>query len=172
MKMTNIETSEMKGEKSIVETKEEKVEKKETSEKKVEEKKTEAIVGGRDLPISKKHSMAICNFIRGKKPDRMINELEKVAKLKKAIKMRGEIQHRKGMMSGRYPINASKVFIKLLKSLIANANVSGLENIYIATAKADDASRPFKRGGSQRFKRTNILLVAKEEKTGKKEGEI
>ena len=37
--------------------------------------------------------------------------------------MKGEIPHRKGkgMMSGRYPLNAVKDFIMLLKSLKANA---------------------------------------------------
>ena len=132
-------------------------------EKKEITKKTEAIVNGRDLGISKKHSMAICDLIRGKNPEDMMKELELIASMKKPLRMKGEIPHRKGkIMSGRYPVNACKVFINLLKSLNANASVNGLENPVIATAKADDASRPFKRGGSMRFKRTNVLLVAKE----------
>ena len=149
-----------------------KEEKKKTEKKRDIPKKTEAVVNGKDLGISKKHSMAICDFIRGKNPDDMITQLEKVVKLKMPIKMKGEIPHRKGkMMSGRYPVNASKVFIKLLKSLSANSQVNGLDNPIIALAKADDASRPFKRGGSMRFKRTNVLLIAKSkiEKENKKE---
>jgi ribosomal protein L22 len=131
-------------------------------EKKEKPKKTEAVVNGRNLGISKKHSMAICDFIRGKTAEKMIPELEKVVKLKRAIKMKGEIPHKKGMMSGRYPVNASKVFIKLLKSLQGGISVNGLENAYIETAKANDASRPYRRGGKERFKRTNVLLIARE----------
>lgn len=143
-------------------------EKKEAKKEKV--KKTEAVMRGKDLPISKKHSMAICDLIRGKKIEPMILELEQIAKLKKPIVMRGEIPHRHGkIMSGRYPVNACKVFIKLLKCLNANASVNSLENVYLAIAIANDASRPFKRGGSMRFKRTNVLLIARERKQAVKE---
>ena len=124
--------------------------------------KNEAFVNGRNLPISKKHSMAICRFIKGKEPEKAMEELEGVLKFKKIIPMKGEIPHRKGGISGRYPVNACKVFIKLLKSLSANASVNGMESIYIATAKADRGSRPYRRFGSRRFKRTNILLIARE----------
>jgi len=169
---TPIQSKETKTEEAKQEKKPEEKEKKE--EKKEITKKTEAVVNGKNLGISKKHSMAICDLIRGKNPEKMIRELELVASMKKPLRMRGEIPHRKGnLMSGRYPVNACKVFINLLKSLIANSSVNGLENPFIAKAKADDASRPFKRGGSMRFKRTNVLLIAKERvnKESKKEEE-
>lgn len=153
-----------KKEEAKEEKKEEKAEeKKKKTEKKEIVKKEKAIFRGNDLPISKKHSMAICDFIRYKSPEKMIPELEKVTRLEKAIPMKGEIPHRKGdMMSGRYPVNACKVFIKLLKTLAANASVNGIENPIISLAVANDASRPFKRGGSARFKRTNVYLEARE----------
>jgi len=138
---------------------------KETQKKKKQEikKKDKAVVNGKDLSISKKHSMAICDLIRGKNPEKMILELELISKLKKPLKMKGEIPHRKGkIMSGRYPINACKVFINLLKGLNANSQVNGIENPIISKAIANDASRPFKRGGSMRFKRTNVYLEARE----------
>lgn len=141
--------------------------KEEKKEKKKQEvtKKDKAIVTGKDLPISKKHSMAICDLIRGKNPEKMIPELEQISKLKKPLKMRGEIPHRKGnIMSGRYPVNACKVFIQLLKGLNANSQVNGIENPIITKAVANDASRPFKRGGSMRFKRTNVYLETREKK--------
>lgn len=145
---------------------EEKAEEKKVEEKKTEKKeiakKTEAIVNGKDLPISTKHSMAICDFIRGKRIEGLIPELEKVIKLKVPMRMKGEIPHRHGnIMSGRYPINACKSFINLLKSLQANASVNGIENPRIVLAKANKASRPYRRGGRERFKRTNVLLIAK-----------
>ena len=155
----------------VQEIKEEKSGEKKSGDKKEEKKdkkkeivkKEKAIVNGRDLPISKKHSMAICDFIRYKEPEKMIVELELVTRLKKPIPMRGEIPHRKGeIMSGRYPVNACKVFINLLKTLNANSSVNGIENPVITKAVPNDASRPFKRGGSARFKRTNVYLEASE----------
>jgi len=160
-------------EKEIVGTEEEKIEEtKKAGEKKLETKKakkkqdvpkkTEAVVKRKDLPISTKYSMAICNMIRGKNPEQAIEMLEQVTRMKKAVKMKGEIPHRKGIGGGRYPVKAARIFIKLVKELNANSRVNGLDNPYIETAKADYASRPFKRGGRMRFKRTNVLLVAKE----------
>ena len=105
--------------------------KKKPEVKKEEEKpkKTEAIAKGSNLPISTKHSIAICRFIRGKDIDKSLEQLEQVINKKRAIPMKGEIPHRKGMESGRYPIKATKVFVKLLKSLAANSSVNGLENV-------------------------------------------
>jgi len=172
-----VETKEEKTEeKKPEETKEKVVETKEKKKgeekKKVEEKpkKTEAIAKGNDSRISTKHAIAICNFIRGKDIDKAADELSQVLNMKRAIPMKGEIPHRKGkgMERGRYPINACKVFIKLLRSLSANSIVNGLEDPYIFTAKADKASRPYRRFGSRRFKRTNVLLIAKEKKKSKK----
>ncbi len=166
-------TSEEAGKKEELTNKKEAGKKKETNgkdskdEKKKKEqlkivKKEKAEAYGADLPISTKHSIAICDFIRYKNPEKAIADLEEVVKLKKAISMKGEIPHRKGMMSGRYPVNAAKVFIKLVKQLIGNSNVNGLENPYISLAKADRADRPHRRFGSMRFKRTNVLLEARE----------
>lgn len=150
------------------ETKEEKKEEVKEEKKKKQEivKKDKAVMDGRDLGMSKKHSMSICDFIRNRKIEDVIPRLEQVIKLNRPIKMKGEIPHRhgKGMAGGRYPVNASKVFIKLLKTLNANAQVNGIENAIISVAIANDASRPFKRGGSARFKRTNVYLEAKENK--------
>lgn len=149
--------------------KETKVEDKKTekkTEKKIEQKvkKTEASVNGVDLPISTKDSVAICRFIKGKKIDRAIFDLEQVLLYKKAIPMKGEIPHRKGkgMMSGRYPKNATICFIKLLKSLLANANE--LEDPIITEAIANLASRPFGRFGRIRKKRSHIKIIMKEKR--------
>ena len=123
-------------------------------------------MNGRDLRISTKHAIAICKFIKGKKIDDAVRELEQVLNKEKPVAMKGEIPHRKGnaIMSGRYPIKACGVFIKLLKSLAANCSINGLENAYITLTKADVASQPYRRFGSRRFKRSHVLLVAKEDK--------
>ncbi len=141
-----------------------KPEEKKAEKAKKPEKKTEAIVRGMNLGISTKHSMAICDVIRGKNMEESVEKLIQVARKEKPIPMKGEIPHRRGMMSGRYPVKASKEFIKLIRNLNANSAVNGLENPYIQTAKADLASRPYRRFGTRRFKRTNVLLIAKERK--------
>lgn len=125
-------------------------------------KKTEAVVRGVDLPISTLHAGAICKFIKNKKIEEAINLLESVVKKKTAVPFKGEIPHRKGMMSGRYPIKASQHFIRLLRSLSANASVNGLdlEKVKIF-AIANQASRPYKRFGSERFKRSHVLIKLK-----------
>jgi len=54
------------------------------------------VVNGKDLPISTKHSIAICNFIRGKKIEESVAKLNEVLNFKRALPMKGEIPHRKG----------------------------------------------------------------------------
>jgi ribosomal protein L22 len=170
------ETKEQKPE--VKETKtENKTEKKEETktEKKTDKKakqniikKTEAVVNGRDLPVSTKHCMAICRAIKGKSIEEAIAFLEKVAKLKLAVRMKGELPHRHGMERGRYPKNAALQFIKLLHSLSANAAVN---NVELEKAKlechADRASPPRKRSG-MRGKRSHITIKIKEVKQDKK----
>ena len=142
---------------------EKKPEKKE--EKKEIPKKEEAVANGINLHASKKNCMYICRFIKNKTIDFAIKDLEDVIKMKKAVPFKGEIPHRKGkgMMSGRYPVKASKLFINLLKSLKGNVLVNGLDldRTRISMASASWAARPLRRGGRQ-FKRTNIILKAKE----------
>ena len=159
--------------KKPVEQPKEKVEEKKTEDKKKPEKKKEvpkiekkdhAVVNAKDLRISTKHSIAICNMIKGKSFEEASKMLNEVLSKKRAVPMKGEIPHRKGMMSGRYPEKASEVFIKLIRSLAANSNINQMENPYIKMAKANIASRPYRRFGSQRFKRTNVYLESRERK--------
>jgi ribosomal protein L22 len=147
------------------EKKEEKVvENKAETKPKTPEKKTKKVLGearvlGKDLPISTKHAIAVCNFIRNRDIDVAIQLLGQAEKMKIPIPMKGEIPHRKGIMSGRYPVNAIKHFIRLLKSLKANAVASDLElEKYKIFCKSDVAARPYKRFGRGRFKRTNVLI--------------
>ncbi len=144
---------------------EEKTKDKQKSEKEKKKKdvpkKTEAVVNVKSLPMSTKTAMAICRFIKGKEIQRAINELEEVIEKRKAIPMKGEIPHRKGrIMSGRYPKNASEIFIKLLKGLNSNASYLSVENPIISEAIPNNASRPFGKFGAVRKKRTHIKLKA------------
>jgi len=143
--------------------------KKETKKAKKIPSKSEAVVNGKDLPISNKHAIAICNFIRGKTIDEAAFLLSQVLQMKRAVPMKGEIPHRKGkMMSGRYPINATKVFIKLLRQLTANATVNGIEIEKVRIeCKADRANRPYRRFGSKKFKRCHVTFKVSAKKQNK-----
>jgi len=143
----------------------EEIEKIKSSEKKIEikkqikSKKTEAVVNARNLPISTKHSVAICNMIRNKEIDKVILLLEQAEQKRIPVPMKGEIPHRKGIMSGRYPVNALGHFIKSLKVLKANALANELElEKYVIFCKANIAPRPFRRFGRGKFKRTHLTL--------------
>ncbi len=166
--------------------KEEKKEiKQEIKEQKVEDKKPETkpgtslkikkefvIVQGKDLPLSYKTSGAICRFIKNKNPQKAIELLELVIQKKIAVPYRGESAHKKNQRNGyaraQYPEKTSGYFIKLLKSLIANAKNSNMdtEKIIITLAKANKAAVPM-RGtrmgfGRKRFKRAHVFLEARE----------
>ena len=143
----------------------EKVEEKKETQKKPEiknnvVKKTEAVVNGKNVPISTKQAVAICNYIKRKDIDKAIFMLEEVKNFKKAVPMKGELPHRKGkIMSGRYPINAVSEFIKLLKSLKSNNKINELElEKYVLFCKANIAPRPYRRFGRTKFKRTHVTL--------------
>ncbi len=146
---------------------EEKIEKKHIAPK---VKKDFAIARGFGLHISKRHGMYICAFIKGKSIDSAIADLQQVIILRKAVPFKGEIPHRKGkgMMSGRYPVDASKIFIPMLKTLKGNASVNGLDLVKtrITSASTHLAPRPQRRGG-EKGKRAHVILEAREVNSNK-----
>ncbi len=156
------------------ELKEEKLEKKEEIKtdsskekplevKKVEKKKKqESKIRAVGAPISTRHSVAICKFIKKKEIEKAIKLLEEVLSKKRALPMKGEFAHKKGIMAGKYPYNSTKYFIKLLKSLQANANLDDVKNPIITEAIANLAPRPRGRFGRYKRKRTHIEIIAKE----------
>ena len=119
------------------------------------------VVRASDASVSTKHSMAICNFIKGRNLDYSIKFLEDVIAMKKAVPMKGEIPHRKNIGPGRYPVKAAAFFIKLLKNLKSNAAAHNLDiNKLVIHARADRASRPRKPGKYHRiFKRTHLEIT-------------
>lgn len=159
------------------EKEENKIEETKTEEKKVVKKKEipkikkdEAFVNVQNAPVSTKESMAICKFIKFKKIDDAIADLEQVVALRKAIPMKGEIPHRHGkIMAGRFPRNASLEFIRLLKSLKGNSNANLIDEPIIAEAIPNIGQRPFGRFGKVRRKRTHIFIKAIEQTKLKQE---
>jgi large subunit ribosomal protein L22 len=166
-----------------VQSQDNKVDSKKISEKETKklpektEKKESAMVRGTDLGISTKHSIDICNMIRGKSIENALKMLDDVLHYKKVVKMnKREVGHKhgKGIMAGRYPQKACAEFVRLLKQLNFNAIVNEVEPTEcVIFCKADVASRPYRRQG-HRFKRTHVLLklekikIKKSKKGGKK----
>ncbi|MEK6894732.1 MAG: hypothetical protein AABX10_04685 [Nanoarchaeota archaeon] len=127
-------------------------------------KKDHAIARNEGVHISKRHGIYICSFIKGKTIDRAIKELEEVIILKRAIPFKGEIPHRKGdMMSGRYPVAASKIFISMLKNLKGAVLYNGMDitKARISSAYTNFSPRPQRRGGAK-GKRASVTIEARE----------
>ena len=160
------EKEEKLDEKKQLEKKETKTEEKVKAKPRI--KKEEAKVNEKSIPISTKHSIAICRFIKGKSIEKAIVDLEQVILKKKPVPMKGEIPHKKGIMSGRFPEKASMQFVKILKRLSANSNVNGINNPVIVSAVSNFAQRPYGRFGSTQKKRTHIQIIAKQMKEKKK----
>ena len=145
------------------------------------EAKEFAVARGRGMRLSEKHCFAICKMLKGKTPERAVEILEAVVKLKKPVPMAGrEVPHQKGrgIAGARFPQKAASEIIGVVKQLDANAIVNGVENPIIVIAKADKASGPFKRDG-RRGKRTHVyfeardrtkLVKKKDNKTRKRQG--
>ena len=84
-----------------------------------------------EVDISPKHSVEICNKIRGMQLQSAKDYLEEVVELKTPVpfkKYNGKVGHRKGkgFGPGRYPQKAARVILKLLEDCEANAEYSGL----------------------------------------------
>ncbi len=144
-----------------------------------ESKENTATVNARLLPISTKHAIEICNFIRGRKVENAKKMLEEVTKQEIAVpfkRFNKDRGHKRKIGPGRYPIKASKEFIGLLESVNANAQFKGLNtsNMIIKKICANKASSSWHFGRKRRrkMKRTNIELVVEEgRKKTKEKGE-
>ena len=152
-----------------------------TDEKKVEEKKEIkkpvvkkikrdfAVVNADNSRVSLKYAIEICRFIKSKRIGDAIRDLELVSQKRKVVPMRGEYAHQKGdgklaSGAGKFPVNASKAFIVLLKSLSGNSTANDMDEPYVAEAIANKAPKPAGRFGRWERKRCHIKLVSKEMK--------
>ena len=147
-------------------------------EKKVEKAKEKmknpvkdvAVANGFSLRISSKQSVYICRAIRGKSPELAIMRLNEVINEKRAIPMAGlEVGHRKGkgIAGGRFPKNACKAIIEIVKQAGANAIVAGIESPVITIIKSDRASAPYRKGG-RKAKRTHIHVEIRNKEVKKR----
>src|SRR5512136_710617 len=88
-----------------------------------------------ELNMSPKHSIEIATFIKHQRVNDAIAYLNEVVKL--------NVAHKRGLPgnwdAGRYPVKASKAYIKVLESVKKNAEYLGLdaENLEIIHASAN-----------------------------------
>jgi large subunit ribosomal protein L22 len=87
-----------------------------------------------ELNMSPKHSIEIATFIRHQRVNDAIAYLNDVVSLKKAIPFRRfnrNVAHKHGLPgkwdAGRYPVKASKAYIRVLESVKKNAEYIGLD---------------------------------------------
>jgi large subunit ribosomal protein L22 len=139
------------------------------------EKDNFASAHGKELSISTKQSVEICNYIRNRKVDDAERILKNVSAKKQAIPFRiynRDMAHRTGIGPGRYPINAASEILRILKSARSNALNKGLSgsDLVIKTIIANKAASPFHSGRhrGRKMKRTHIKIILSEEKTDKK----
>jgi large subunit ribosomal protein L22 len=131
---------------------------------------------GRDLGISTKKTVEICNALKGKTVEKAKRYLERVTELKQAVPMKRfkrDTGHKPGMAAGRYPIKTAEGVLTILKSAESNAQNKGLstKDMVIVHMCAHTASKPWHYGrkSRQKMKRTNLEIVLAEQKSEKTE---
>ena len=150
---------------------------------KLVEKDNTAKVVGRELGISTKQSIEICNWLRKLDLETAKRRLTRVLEMKQAVPFRifnDNISHKPGMGPGRYPQKSSAQFLALLKSAEANAQFKGLDvNSLVIShicAKKGSTAWHYGRKGGRHMKRTNLEIVLEEvekvEKPKKKVREV
>jgi large subunit ribosomal protein L22 len=142
-------------------------------------KESMAKVVGKSTPISTKQAIVISTWLRGMDVQKAKSYLSDVIKKKRAVpftRFNHGIGHKTKIGPGRYPMNASKEILELLKSVESNAQFKGMNtsNIIIAYMSASKAANTWHYGRQRRrqMKRTNITIILNEkapEKVEKKE---
>ncbi len=127
-----------------------------------------AQASAKNLAISTKHSVEICNALRYKTVSYAKGYLEEVIDLSRAVPFKTfntDVGHKKGMAAGRYPQKAAKEFLRMVKSVESNAQSKGLNtsNLKIITLLSNKASIPATGGRHRRgTKRTHLEIEVKE----------
>ena len=126
---------------------------------------------GVNLPISTKKSVELANFLRFRDLIQAKRLLENVMLKNVAVPMRRynkDTGHKPGIGPGRYPRNAAKEFLFLLKSAESNAKQKGMDvnQLYIYQLIANQGAKQF-RSGRQRGrvnKSTHLFVELKGKK--------
>lgn len=130
-----------------------------------------------EVQISPKHAIEIASFIRHRKVSEAISYLTQVVEGKKPIpffRFKRKVAHKRGLSgwcAGRYPKKASKAYLRLLHSVVKNAEYLGLdtENLEIVHVAANRGRayrgifpRAMGRATPKRKETVNIEIIAKE----------
>ncbi len=129
-----------------------------------------ALARGTNLAISKKFSVEVARFIRGKDVATAKKLLEGVIAKKVAVPFtrhnRDQAHKRGRIAAGRYPVKTAEVFLGLLKSVEMNASNKGLDvdRLYVQTVVANKGtgSMRFGRHRGRETKRTHLDLIVEE----------
>ena len=141
---------------------------------KTENEEKIAKAAGRDMEISTKQTIEVCNAIRKKTIDQARKILEKAIKQESPIKFRRFTEgaaHRKGIGSGKYPVNCCTAILALLNQAAANATFKGLNTsgMIIKALVPQAAAKRWHYGRQRRrkMKRTNLEIVLEEQEEKK-----
>ncbi len=140
-----------------------------------DESKT-ARVFGKNLRISRKHSVEIAKAIRGMKVEDAKAYLLRVQEKKQAVpfrKHKRKVGHKRlaKWYAGRYPVKASAKFFHLLEEAESNAEYKGLDSerlriIHISAYKGRTfpgfIPRAYGRASQYNHETTNVELIVKE----------
>ncbi len=142
--------------------KETKVEEKEVKKPVKKEVKVhdKAVANGFGMKISPKQCKYTCRVIRGKSPEAAVARLQAVIDEKRPVPMAGlEVGHKrgKGLAGGKFPKNACRGIMEIVKQAAANAVVLGIENPCVCIAKSNQASAPYRKAG-RKAKRCHIYI--------------
>lgn len=134
-----------------------------------------ATAKGFNLPISRKHSIEIANFIRGKDVSKVKKLLGEVLKKKTAVPYRISLfdrGHKRGIGPGRYPQKATKDILKLIESAEANAQNKGLnpDSLVLSSIVVNKGSTQWRYGRQSRrqAKRAHVEVTVEEKEEKKK----
>lgn len=129
---------------------------------------TSAKAVGLSLPISRKHSIMVCQAIRGMNvPDAKIY-LENVTELKQHVpftRFKRHLAHRKEDGPGRFPRKTCEHILAILKNAEANAQFKGLStgNLIVKHVNAQKGPTVSHNGRHGRqAKRTHIEIIVEE----------
>lgn len=105
-----------------------------------------AIASGRDLRVSYKDTVEVLNAIRGKTLEEAEKVLNDVINTKKPLPYRRfnkKVGHKRAISSGRFPVKAANVVLKVLKNAEANAEYKGLDTarLWVVHAAAHKGSK-------------------------------
>ena len=133
-------------------------------------------VSGSNLPISMKHAIEICSFMKGKEIAKIRKVLNNVLEEKEVIKLK-RFYHKRGHKKGHqgpgfYPKKASMHFLQLLTTLEGNAKNKGLNSELLKIEKAitnqESLSWHYSRHRGRRMKRTHVEIYASEQQKSRK----